>query len=144
MNGIEIKSAVISTDSDVRVLLRQVIEDESEGSGLHIGLEIPVPFTEIDDARLEQLRQLNPEVIFLDLDDDPVMGLKFAQFLGEGAPGRKIIAVGPTLTPEQLLQAMQAGISEFLQKPLVSGPRPSFSPSSAPRGARVRRASRPT
>ena len=118
MNGNEIKCAVISTDSDVRVLLRQVIDAESEVSGLQIGLEIPVPFTEIDDARLEQLRQLSPEVIFLDLDDDPVMGLKFAQFLGEGVPGRKIIAVGPTLTPEQLLQAMQAGISEYLQKPL--------------------------
>jgi len=118
MNGIEIKSAVISTDADLRALLRQVIEDESEDSGLRIGLEIPVPFTEIDDARLEQLRQLDPELIFLDLDDDPVMGLKFAQFLGEGAPGRRIIGVGPTLAPELLLQAMQAGISEYLQKPL--------------------------
>jgi len=118
MNEIEIKSAVISTDADLRALLRQVIEDESEDSGLRIGLEIPVPFTEIDDARLEQLRQLDPELIFLDLEDDPVMGLKFAQFLGEGAPGRRIIGVGPPLAPELLLQAMQAGISEYLQKPL--------------------------
>lgn len=118
MNGTEIKSAVISTDADLRDLLRQVIEGEAEDSGLRIGLEIPVPFTEIDDARLEQLRQLDPELIFLDLDDDPIMGLKFAQFLGEGAPGRRIIGVGPTLTPDQLLQAMQAGISEYLQKPL--------------------------
>lgn len=118
MNGIDIKSAVISTDVDLRALLRQVIEEEAEDSGLRIGLEIPVPFTEIDDARLEQLRQLDPDLIFLDLDDDPVMGLKFAQFLGEGAPGRRIIGVGPTLAPEQLLQAMQAGISEYLQKPL--------------------------
>jgi pilus assembly protein CpaE len=118
MNGIDIKSAVISTDVELRALLRQVIEEEAEDSGLRIGLEIPVPFTEIDDARLEQLRQLDPDLIFLDLDDDPVMGLKFAQFLGEGAPGRRIIGVGPTLAPEQLLQAMQAGISEYLQKPL--------------------------
>jgi pilus assembly protein CpaE len=118
MNEIEIKSAVISTDADLRALLRQVIEDESEDTGLRIGLEIPVPFTEIDDARLEQLRQLDPELIFLDLEDDPVMGLKFAQFLGEGAPGRRIIGVGPPLAPELLLQAMQAGISEYLQKPL--------------------------
>jgi pilus assembly protein CpaE len=118
MNGIDIKSAVISTDVDLRALLRQVIEEEEQDSGLRIGLEIPVPFTEIDDARLEQLRQLDPDLIFLDLDDDPVMGLKFAQFLGEGAPGRRIIGVGPTLAPEQLLQAMQAGISEYLQKPL--------------------------
>jgi len=118
MNVIEIKSAVISTDADLRALLRQVIEDESEETGLRIGLEIPVPFTEIDDARLEQLRQLDPELIFLDLEDDPVMGLKFAQFLGEGAPGRRIIGVGPPLAPELLLQAMQAGISEYLQKPL--------------------------
>lgn len=118
MNGIEIKTAVISTDADLRALLRQVIEDDSEDSGLRIGLEIPVPFTEIDDARLEQLRQLDPELIFLDLEDDPVMGLKFAQFLGEGAPGRRIIGAGPPLAPELLLQAMQAGISEYLQKPL--------------------------
>jgi len=118
MNGIDIKSAVISTDVDLRALLRQVIEEEERDSGLRIGLEIPVPFTEIDDSRLEQLRQLDPDLIFLDLDDDPVMGLKFAQFLGEGAPGRRIIGVGPTLAPEQLLQAMQAGISEYLQKPL--------------------------
>ncbi len=118
MNVIEIKSAVISTDADLRALLRQVIEDESEETGLRIGLEVPVPFTEIDDARLEQLRQLDPELIFLDLEDDPVMGLKFAQFLGEGAPGRRIIGVGPPLAPELLLQAMQAGISEYLQKPL--------------------------
>jgi len=118
MNGTDIKSAVISTDVDLRSLLRHVIEGESQDSGLQIGLEIPVPFTEIDDARLEQLRQLDPELIFLDLDDDPIMGLKFAQFLGEGAPGRRIIGVGPTLTPDQLLQAMQAGVSEYLQKPL--------------------------
>jgi len=118
MNVIEIKSAVISTDADLRAMLRQVIGDESEETGLRIGLEVPVPFTEIDDARLEQLRQLDPELIFLDLEDDPVMGLKFAQFLGEGAPGRRIIGVGPPLAPELLLQAMQAGISEYLQKPL--------------------------
>ncbi len=118
MNGTEIKSAVISTDADLRDLLKRVIEGEAEASGLRIGLEIPVPFTEIDDARLEQLRQLDPELVFLDLDDDPVMGLKFAQFLGEGAPGRRIIGVGPVLEPAQLLQAMQAGVSEYLQKPL--------------------------
>lgn len=119
MNVIQIKSAVISTDADLRSMLRKVIDAESEDSGLSIGLEIPVPFTEIDDARLEQLRQLEPELIFLDLEDDPVMGLKFAGFLGEGAPGRRIIGMGPVLEPELLLQAMQAGISEYLQKPLT-------------------------
>ncbi len=118
MNGIEIKCAVISTDPGLRTLLRQATEIESDESGLTIGLEIPVPFTEIDDARLEQLRQLEPELIFLDIEEDPVMGLKFAQFLGEGAPGRRIVGIGPVLQPELLLQAMQAGISEYLQKPL--------------------------
>jgi pilus assembly protein CpaE len=99
-------------------MLGRVVAEVGEEIGLSLGLEIPVPFTEIDDARLEQLRQLDPELIFLDLEDDPLMGLKFAQFLVEGAPGRRLIGLGPALEPELLLQAMQAGISEYLQKPL--------------------------
>ena len=111
-----IKSAVISTDQGLRELLRKVVS--ADDLGITVGLEVIVPFPEINDSHLEQLRQLAPDLIFLDVSDDPIMGLKFAQFLIEGAPNRRIIALGEPLTPEFLLQAMQAGVSEFLPKPV--------------------------
>jgi len=111
-----IKSAVISTDAGLRELLRKVVA--ADDLGITVGLEVIVPFPEINDSHLEQLRQLAPDLIFLDVSDDPIMGLKFAQFLIEGAPNRRIIGLGEPLTPELLLQAMQAGVSEYLPKPV--------------------------
>ena len=98
-----IKSAIISTDPALRELLRKVLA--ADDLGITVGLEVIVPFPEINDSNLEQLRQLGPDLIFLDVSDDPIMGLKFAQFLIEGAPNRRIIGLGDPLSPELLLQA---------------------------------------
>ncbi|MCL7977362.1 MAG: AAA family ATPase [marine benthic group bacterium] len=112
-----IKSAIISTDDALRSLLQKVVATDE--IGIKVGLEVIVPFPEINDSHLEQLRQLAPDLIFLDIADDPIMGLKFAQFLIEGAPNRRIIGLGDPLTPDLLLQAMQAGVSEYLPKPVT-------------------------
>lgn len=117
MDGTNIKSALISTDREFRSALKEVLG--SEEAGISVGLEIAVPFPDINDAHLEQLRQLDPELIFLDMDEDPVMGLKFAQFLVEAAPSRRLMGVGPSLSPDLLIAAMQAGISEYLPKPFT-------------------------
>ena len=111
-----IKSAIISTDPALRELLRKVLA--ADDLGITVGLEVIVPFPEINDSNLEQLRQLGPDLIFLDVSDDPIMGLKFAQFLIEGAPNRRIIGLGEPLSQDLLLQAMQAGVSEYLPKPV--------------------------
>lgn len=118
MDGVTIKSALISTDAELRSLLKSVIAEEA--SPVVIGQEITVPFPDINDSHLEQLRQLDPELIFLDLEEDPTMGLKFAQFLVESAPSRRLIGIGPILSQDLLLAAMQAGISEYLPKPVTN------------------------
>ncbi len=117
MDNRTIKSAIISTDAEVRNLVGKVVAEDD--LGIQIGLEVGVPFHEINDSHLEQIRQLNPELIFLDVSDDPVMGLKFAQFLVEGAPNRRVVGMGDTLTPELLMQAMQAGVTEYLPAPVT-------------------------
>jgi pilus assembly protein CpaE len=119
MDNETIKSAIICTDPDVRNLVAKVIAEDD--LGIEVGLEVVVPFHEINDSHLEQLRQLNPELIFLDVGDDPVMGLKFAQFLVEGAPNKRVIGMGETLSPELLMQAMQAGVTEYLPAPITVG-----------------------
>jgi hypothetical protein len=61
------------------------------------------------------LRQLNPELVILDLAASPELGIKFAQFLGDSLPGIRFIAAGPTLTPDHLLTAMRGGVADTSQ-----------------------------
>lgn len=110
-------AAVISTDADFREALGSILE--SEGTGVEVAVEITVPFPEIADPELQSLRRLEPGVLFLDLETDPHVGLKFAQFLmDEGLTGA-IVGAGTDMSPDLLLSAMQAGVLEFLPKPVT-------------------------
>jgi pilus assembly protein CpaE len=112
-----IRGAVISTDEAFRATVREVLQRPDRTIG--VALELNVPFTQFGDGHLRDLRGVDPELIILDLEADPVLGLKFAQFLTEQSPGRRILATGPAPTSEQLMAALRAGISEYLPKPVT-------------------------
>lgn len=118
MASTQLRAAIVSTDPDVRALVRQAARG-TEGP-LGAPLEIDLPFTHIGDEQLRLLRTHDPQVVFLDVELDPVLGLKFAQFLADQSPERRVIATGPMLPPEQLLAAMRAGVSEYLPKPVTA------------------------
>jgi pilus assembly protein CpaE len=112
-----IRGAVISTDDALRATIREVVQRPDRG--IAISLELNVPFTQFGDGHLRDLRGVDPELILLDLEPDPVLGIKFAQFLTEQSPGRRILAIGPNPSSDQLLAALRAGISEYLPKPVT-------------------------
>ncbi|MFQ5678320.1 MAG: CpaE family protein [Gemmatimonadota bacterium] len=114
--GRPVPAAVISTDPALGEALRAALPRVD--ATVVLGLEVDLPFTEIDDEYLDRLRSLDPEVIFLDLESNPHVGLKFAQFLAESGIGRALIGVGPTESPTLLLEAMQAGLAEYVPKPV--------------------------
>jgi pilus assembly protein CpaE len=111
-----VRCVLISTDPDFRDVVKAVLSRMQAGAEL--GLEITVAFTEIGDEHLNYLRDINPELIFLDLESDPEVGTRFAHFLTESDATRRVIAAGPELSSEQLIAAMRAGISEYLPKPV--------------------------
>jgi pilus assembly protein CpaE len=82
-------------------------------------LEITAPFEGFGDDQIRALRQLNPELVILDLADSPELGIKFAQFLSDSLPGIRYVASGPTLSPDHLLTAMRAGVVDYLPKPVA-------------------------
>jgi pilus assembly protein CpaE len=82
-------------------------------------LDISVPFEAFGDEQVRALRQLNPELVILDIEDAPDLGIKFAQFLNDSIPGVKFIAAGPLLQPEHMLVAMRAGVIDYLPKPVT-------------------------
>ncbi|MEZ4415823.1 MAG: AAA family ATPase [Gemmatimonadota bacterium] len=110
-----VKAALFSIDPTLRADLARAIAGQD---AVTVAMEVDAPFTDIEARHLDQLDALNPELAFLDLEHNPSIGLRFAQFLIESNPSRKLIGFGPDLSPELLLSAMQAGISEYMEKPI--------------------------
>ena len=113
-----ITGAVISTDPQFRAVFH------ANGDGGHLPVELTfeilVPFVEISHGHLEELKVVGPDMVFLDLEEDPLLGCKLAQFLSEATPHVRIIAAGTDKSPDFLMQVMQSGISEYLPKPVTS------------------------
>jgi pilus assembly protein CpaE len=116
MDDRNLRAALISTDSGFTDQVRAALARADLGVAL--ALESPVRFAEFDEDHVQALRKLSPELVIVDLQDDPDLGVKFIHFLSEGAVNQKVIAVGPTLEPDLLLAAMRAGISDYLLKPV--------------------------
>ncbi len=113
-----VRCAVISTDGAFRKIVEQAIRHPDAGTTLEI--EFGVPFAAFGNAELKALKGASPEVVVLDLAEDPALGIKLAHFLaGSSSPSYKIIASGPTLEAELLLELMRGGITEFLPKPVA-------------------------
>jgi len=62
---------------------------------------------------------IGPELVILDIEEAPDLGIKFAQFMSESVPGVRFIAAGPLLQPEHMLTAMRAGVVDYLPKPVT-------------------------
>lgn len=107
---------VVSTSDEFVEALRRA---PSMRSGkFRIATEVRAPFPEIADDQLQAIRRIDPDVIFLDLESNPQIGLRFARFLVDAGLGKVLVGSAPPLSSEFLLEAMRAGISEFIPKPL--------------------------
>jgi pilus assembly protein CpaE len=116
MTDRSIRAALISTDPRFREQFLELVH--GEGHGIALGLVIADPFVAFGEEQVRSLRQLDPDLVIIDLENDAEIGMKFTQFLGEMNPGQRVIAVGPQLSPEQLLAAMRAGVGDYVQKPV--------------------------
>jgi pilus assembly protein CpaE len=113
-----LRAALITTDPRFRDQVQELLSDPE--SGFALGLEIAVPFAQFGEEQVSALRQLSPDLVFIDVQEDPELGVKFTQFLTEMNPGQRVIAAGSGLSHDLLLAAMRAGISDFLAKPVTS------------------------
>ena len=118
MSERSIRTALISTDRGFREVVRDVFL--SHEGWAPPALEITAPFESLGEEQIRALRQLLPELLIIDIDDSPELGIRFAQFLSETTPGIRYIAAGPLLQPELLLTAMRAGVSDYLPKPVTA------------------------
>lgn len=112
-----VRSVLISTDPAWRESVRRVLADDDRP--IELAMEITAPFAEMTDDQVTTLRRCDPDLVFLDFEEDPGTAVSFARFLAEGNAQRHIIGAGPALAAETLLEAMRAGVAEYLPKPVA-------------------------
>jgi pilus assembly protein CpaE len=117
MIAVTIPSVVISTDAGFREALKRALAASRQP--ITVAAEITVPFTAVADQQLKALREAKPVIVFIDLEKDPALGVRLTQFLADSHPDLRFIAAGAPPSPELLMSAMQAGVSEYLTKPLT-------------------------
>jgi len=109
--------ALISTDPAFRSVVKAVLQVPD--AEFTLALELTGSFSGFGEQEVVALRELDPALIILDIEDDPELGVRFAQFMAEQSPDRRFIAAGPGLSPELLLEAMRAGMVDYLVKPVT-------------------------
>lgn len=111
----KLRAALISADDNFRQIVYQSIQD----AGLPVGveLEITTPSLPLDPDDLDRLRANEPHVVILDMADDPDRAIRAAGAISGTNPQGAVVAVGPDLEASMLLDAMRAGVMEYVPRP---------------------------
>ena len=111
------RAALVSTDSTFVAQVRQILSGPDRPVSLE--LELTVPLYQFGEHQVQALRTLAPELIIIDFDESQDLGLELARHLVDLNPAQMFIVTGPTLSSDQLMQAMRAGVSDYLPKPVA-------------------------
>lgn len=112
-----INCALISADE---TLQRQVLSLMREaGHAAQLAVELQESASELPKAKVQHLLDTAPQLAFIDLGDS-TEGIRVIDLLGQEAPEMVIIAVGPVVPAETLLQIMRSGATEYLPRPFTA------------------------
>jgi pilus assembly protein CpaE len=112
----QLLAAVVSADDHLREGVYEAIRDA--GLPLRVDVEIATPAEPLSSEQLERLRSAEPDVVVLDMGDDPERAIWTAGAIASGNPLAALVGVGPHLEASRLLDAMRAGVVEYVPRPI--------------------------
>jgi pilus assembly protein CpaE len=115
-NPEQLRGVLISRDDH----LRQIVFESIQNGDLPItiGLDIIPPPRPLDTEHLDRLRAYEPHVVLLDMGDDPDRDIRTAAAIASGVHRTILVGLGPALDASRLLEAMRAGVVEYVPDPL--------------------------
>jgi pilus assembly protein CpaE len=116
MQDVTLRLAVVSADPRFRSAVAEVLRAHPEMA--NVTVDLPIFAAALTADTIERVQAESPEAVLVDLDGDPAGGMRMVRLLGDAVPVRTIIATGPSLAPELLLEGMKAGIAEYLPSPV--------------------------
>jgi pilus assembly protein CpaE len=111
-----LRMAVISADPGFRATVADVLHQHGDMAA--VVLDVPVAASGLNAESIDRVQSENADVILVDLSGDPAGAMPLVRLLGGNSPGRTLIATGPALSPELLLEGMKAGIADYLPAPV--------------------------
>jgi pilus assembly protein CpaE len=116
MDDSKIKTAVVSGHRGFRDTVSRLLRDFPE---LLVAVaDVTTPMCKLDGESLELLHERDPELVLADFDGDPASSLRYIRLLSDARPSRVFLGTGPELPPQLLMDAMRAGVSEYLPQPV--------------------------
>jgi pilus assembly protein CpaE len=115
---VTLRIAVVSADASFRSTVAEVLSLYPDLAT--VVSDMPASAASLNAGMIDKLQSENAEVILVDLDGDPGGSMRVLRLLGDTAPSRTLIATGPALTPDLLIEGMRAGIAEYLPGPVDS------------------------
>ncbi len=116
MTNSDLRAALVSADDNLRAVILQAMQEG--GLPVTVDLEIIAPSSALGPEHMERLRAGDPDLILLDISEDPGRGIQSAATIANGSPRAALIGIGPDLDSARLLEAMRAGLVEYLPRPL--------------------------
>lgn len=112
----QLRAVLISPDDH----LRNIVLDSIRNGGLPItiDLEIVSPSRPLDPEHLERLRACEPHIVIFDMADDPDRAIRTAGAIASGSARTALVGLGPELEASRLLDAMRAGVVEYVPGPV--------------------------
>ncbi len=111
----ELSVAVFATDNDQRAVLQVLVDGTSVARTVCSSPTMPVA---ANDPVVRRTQGFAPNVILVDIASDAVTtALRAIELLHQEFPEVAVFAIGPMTQPQLIVNAMRAGIREYIERP---------------------------
>lgn len=112
-----VRAVLITQDANVR---EAVTGYARNGGAFSVALDLDTSLASFTGPQFKVVEQAAPSLVLMDFDGAPDLGVSLARDLSRANAQLVPIGIGQPLSSEQLLQAMRAGLTEYLHKPVTA------------------------
>ena len=114
----ELSVVIVSSDPDQRSMLQVLVDGTSVARAVFSASTYPVA---AEDPLVRRIQGASPDVILVDIPlDNPLAALHTIEMLQHEIPAAAGFAVGSLSQPQVIVQAMRAGVREFIERPTTT------------------------
>jgi pilus assembly protein CpaE len=112
-----LRGVLVSADPAAREAINRYVR--GSGGRFSVGLDLNIPLSDFTGAQFKAVQQAGPALVFVDFDPSPELGLSLARDLAQASEQLILIGMGHAVASDLLIQAIRAGLSEYLIKPVT-------------------------
>jgi len=114
----ELSVAIFATDSDQRAVLQVLVDGTSVARTVCANITLPLAAT---DSVIRKTQSFAPDIILVDIATDSISeAVRALELLHQEIPGAALFAIGPMTQPQLIVNAMRAGVREYIERPTTT------------------------